>query len=102
DDLTRLGHQPFHVPLGIRLDEKNRQKSPCIRCSTCDGHPCLIGAKADAQTLCVDPALHYPKFTLVTNAFVSRLETSGSGREVTTVHVERNGWNEQYSADFVV
>src|SRR5262249_2245265 len=46
DSLARLGYQPFHVPLGIRLDETNRHKSPCIRCSTCDGHPCLINAKS--------------------------------------------------------
>jgi choline dehydrogenase-like flavoprotein len=102
DDLARLGHKPFHVPLGIRLDEKNRRTSPCIRCATCDGHPCLIGAKSDSQVLCVDPALKYPNVTLLTNAYVSRLRTDYSGREVTTVHVERDGWNEAYSADYVV
>jgi choline dehydrogenase-like flavoprotein len=102
DDLSRLGHKPFHVPLGIRLDEKNRRTSPCIRCATCDGHPCLIGAKSDAQVLCVDPALKYPNVTLMTNAYVSRLETDCSGREVTTVHVERDGWNEAYCADYLV
>jgi choline dehydrogenase-like flavoprotein len=102
DCLANLGHKPFHVPLGIRLDEKDRHKSPCIRCGTCDGFPCLIGAKADAQTLCVDPALEYPNFTLLTNAMVSRLETGSSGREVTTVHVDREGAKEEYSADFVV
>jgi choline dehydrogenase-like flavoprotein len=102
DDLARLGHQPFHVPLGIRLDEKNRHKSQCIRCATCDGHPCLVNAKSDAQTICVDPALEHENVTLITNAFVSRLETSPSGREVTKVLVERNGVKETYSADFVV
>ena len=71
------------------LDEKNPRKSNCIRCSTCDGLPCLINAKADAQTCCVDPALEYPNVTLMTDAYVSRLETSPSGREVTRVHVER-------------
>jgi choline dehydrogenase-like flavoprotein len=39
---------------------------------------------------------------MVTNAYVSRLETSPSGREVTTVHVERNGERESYSAGIVV
>src|SRR5205814_4160315 len=52
--------------------------------------------------ICVDPALEHPNVTLVTNAFVSRLETSPSGREVTTVHVERNGVPETYSANVVV
>lgn len=102
DDLERLGHKPFHVPLGVRLDEANRHTSPCIRCGTCDGFPCLIGAKSDAQTLSVDPALQYPNVTLLTNAYVSRLETDPSGRSVQTVHVERAGGHETYSADIVV
>ena len=57
DDLTRLGLQPFHVPLGVMLDEQDPSKSRCIRCDTCDGHPCLVSAKSDAQVLCVDPTL---------------------------------------------
>jgi choline dehydrogenase-like flavoprotein len=102
DDFTRLGLSPFHVPLGIRLDEKNPNNSPCIRCDTCDGFPCLVHAKSDSQVLCIDPALKNPNVTLLTNAYVSRLETSASGREVTTVHVRRNGADERYSADVVV
>jgi choline dehydrogenase-like flavoprotein len=102
DDLARLGHRPFHVPLGIRLDESNRHKSACIRCATCDGHPCLINAKADAQTICVDPALEYENVTLLTNAYVERLETTASGRDVSHVCVVRDGKHETYSADVVV
>ena len=102
DDLRRLGATPFHVPLGILLDEKNRRKSKCIRCLTCDGHPCLVNAKSDAQVLCVDPALEHPNVSLLTNAYVSRLETSPSGREVRKVVVQRDGATEEYSADVVV
>jgi choline dehydrogenase-like flavoprotein len=102
DDFTRLGLKPFHVPLGIMLDEKEAHKSKCIRCSTCDGFPCLVKAKSDAHVVCVEPALEYPNVTLLTNSFVSRLETSPSGREVKTVHVERNGEKETYSADIIV
>jgi len=40
--------------------------------------------------------------SLVTGALVTRLETSASGREVTMVHVERNGEQETYSGDIVV
>lgn len=102
DDFARLGLKPFHVPLGIQLDEKNRQASKCIRCETCDGFPCLVYAKSDAQVLCVDPALEYPNVTLLTNAFVERLETSTTGREVTKVVVKRKGATEGYSANIVV
>jgi choline dehydrogenase-like flavoprotein len=102
DDFARLGCTPFHVPLGIMLDERNKAQSRCIRCATCDGHPCLVYAKSDAQVVCVDPALGRSNVTLLTNAYVSRLETSASGREVTRVLVDRNGERESYSADLVV
>jgi len=102
DDFARLGCKPFPVPLGIMLDEKNRRTSACIRCSTCDGHPCLIDAKSDAQVVCVDPALAHENVTLVTNAKVTRLHTDAAGRRVTRVSVERNGGTEEYSADVVV
>ena len=102
DDMTRLGHRPYPMPVGIMRDEKNPQSSKCIRCNTCDGYPCLMYAKADAQVVCVDPALQHPNVSLITGAYVARLETSPSGREVTTVHVERNGAQETYSANFVV
>lgn len=102
DDFARLGLRPFHTPLGVMLDEQNPHKSRCIRCETCDGHPCLVYAKSDAQVLCVDPALEYPNVTLLTHAHVSRLETSPSGREVTKVIVQRNGATAAYSANLVV
>jgi choline dehydrogenase-like flavoprotein len=102
DDLARLGLRPFHVPLGIMLDERNPRQSPCIRCDTCDGHPCLVSAKSDAQVVCVDPTLaRYPNATLLTGARVTRLGTSPSGRQVTEVIVERDGATETYTADIV-
>ncbi|OGL14917.1 MAG: dehydrogenase [Candidatus Rokubacteria bacterium RIFCSPLOWO2_12_FULL_71_22] len=102
DDWARLGHRPFHVPLGVMLDERSPRTSRCIRCETCDGHPCLVGAKADAQVVCVDPALAHPNVTLRTGARVTRLETSASGREVTRLVVERGAAAETYAADVVV
>ena len=102
DDFARLGLKPFHVPLGVMLNEQNPRVSRCIRCETCDGHPCLVYAKADAQVLCVDPALAHPNVTLLTGAFVSRLETGPSGHDVRRVIVERAGATEVYSGDIVV
>jgi len=100
DDFARLGCKPFHVPLGIMLKEGD-PRSRCIRCNTCDGYPCLVNAKSDAHICAVEPALEYPNLTLLTDAFVSRLETSASGREVTAVRVRRNGTEEKYTADIV-
>jgi choline dehydrogenase-like flavoprotein len=102
DDLKALGLNPFHVPLGIMLDEKNPRTSRCIRCNTCDGHPCLVYAKSDAQVVCVDPALQRSNVTLVTGAYVERLETSATGREVSKVTVQRNGDREEFQGSVVV
>ncbi|MGH2397085.1 MAG: GMC oxidoreductase, partial [bacterium] len=102
DDFARLGLRPFHTPLGVMLNEQDRHLSRCIRCETCDGYPCLVGAKSDAQVCAVDPALQHPNVTLRTDAFVERLETGPSGREVSKVVVRRNGSREEYSADVVV
>ena len=102
DDFERLGLKPFHVPLGIMLDEQNRHASACIRCNTCDGFPCLLNAKSDAQTCCVDVALTYPNVSLLTKTRALRLETNGSGREVTKVIVDHNGVVEELSANIVV
>ncbi len=102
DDWAGLGLRPFHVPLGVMLDEQDPRASRCIRCETCDGHPCLVSAKSDAQVVCVDPALRYPNVTLLTGAYVSRLDTDASGREVQRIVVKRGDAAETYSADVVV
>src|ERR687891_2422782 len=102
DDLVSTGHQPFHLPVGVNLDEQNPEKSACIRCTRLDGFPCLVDAKADSHVLCIRPALRHPNVTLLTNAHVERLETDANGRVVTGVVVDRNGERETYSADVVV
>ncbi len=102
EGLQRQDHRPFPMPVGIMLNEQNPRASRCIRCNTCDGFPCLVQAKADAHVICVDPALMHDNVEILTNAYVSRLETSASGREVTQVVVERNGVQESYSANIVV
>jgi choline dehydrogenase-like flavoprotein len=102
DDLAGLGLRPFHVPLGIMLDENDRRTSRCVRCDTCDGHPCLVGAKSDAQVCAVDPALRHPNVTLVTNAYVEKLVTAPSGREVTEVHVVQGAERTVYRGALVV
>lgn len=100
EDFAAAGCKPFHVPLGIQLKEDDR-KSACVRCATCDGFPCLLDAKSDAQTCAVEPALDYENVTLLTDALVTRLETDASGRRISAVRVNRNGAEELYSADIV-
>ena len=106
DRLTQEGLRPFHLPLGILLDEKDGKPTPtsvCIRCDAFDGFPCLLNGKADAQVVCIDPALQqYPDLTLLTNAYVFKLKTDQSGKTVSGVEVTRDGQQERYTADIVV
>jgi choline dehydrogenase-like flavoprotein len=91
DDLAAEGLHPFPLPVGVRLLEKNLtplHESKCVRCSTCDGFPCLVDAKSDAQKMSVEPALAYPNVSLRTNAKAVRLRTNDSGSEVTGVDIE--------------
>jgi len=101
-DFLKLGLHPFPLPMGVMLDESDPEASRCIRCSTCDGFPCLVDAKADAHTICVRAALAYPNVSLEPGAFVSRLETNASGRSVTSVVVNRNGAEERFEGNVVV
>jgi choline dehydrogenase-like flavoprotein len=110
--------------MGIMLDEGNDGKatppslqgpqtwgtsgwhthtSRCIRCNTCDGFPCLVNAKSDAEVICIEPTIkQYPNVTLQTNSYVKKLETSASGREISKVIVERGKDEQEYSAGIVV
>jgi choline dehydrogenase-like flavoprotein len=102
DDLVAEGHRPFHLPVGIDLDESDPEAGRCVRCDRFDGFPCLTDGKADAHVRCIRPALEHPNVTLRTHARVLRLETDRAGHSVTEVVVERRGAEERYSANVVV
>jgi choline dehydrogenase-like flavoprotein len=102
EQLEAAGLHPFHAPCGVRLDEANRPYSLCVRCSTCDGFPCLVHAKSDAEVLGVRPALEHANVTLLTNAEVVKLDTDSAGTSVSEVVVARNGDTERYTAPIVV
>ena len=96
--LRRQGVNPYQIPMGIDLREGGR----CIRCKTCDGFPCKVLAKADADGCAVRPALENPNIQLWTNTTARRLITDQSGKRVTTVELERNGATLQVEADLFV
>jgi choline dehydrogenase-like flavoprotein len=102
DDLAAAGHHPFHAPCGVMLNEADMAYSNCVRCPTCDGFPCLVHAKSDAEVLAVRPALEHPNVTLLRNARAMALHTNPTGTAVTEVAVEREGTTETFSADIVV
>ena len=107
NDLVKLGLHPSHLPIGVMLDQDDHgdatHGSACIRCNRVDGFPCLVNGKADAQTVCVDPALANPNLTLMTDARVRSLETDDAGRQVTAVVTElADGSTVRFSGDVVV
>jgi choline dehydrogenase-like flavoprotein len=102
DDLQASGHHPFHAPCGVLLNEQNMPYSTCARCPDCDGFPCLLHAKADAEVIAVRPAIEHANVTLLRGARAVRLNTNDAGTAVTEVLVERDGETEHYGADVVV
>jgi choline dehydrogenase-like flavoprotein len=100
--IAKQGLHPFHLPLGLKLNEVDRTLSTCIRCDTCDGFPCLVHGKADAEVEGIAPALKFPNVTLKTEAKVLRLQTSKSGREITGVETEIGGETYLFRGDIVV
>lgn len=104
DLATRAGVNAWSLPLALLLDESRPDASACIRCDSCDGFPCLVKGKADAQVICVEPALRYGNVTLRTGARVTRLVTAPSGHAVTEVRVAHDDGDGEdvYRADVVV
>ena len=51
DDLAAAGYRPFHAPCGVMLDESNMPFSTLRPLRHCDGFPCLVHAKSDAEVL---------------------------------------------------
>ncbi len=102
-DLEMKGLHPFHLPLALKLDEKDRLSSLCIRCDTCDGFPCLLNGKADSDVNCIRPSTKSNEnVTLLTEAKVLLLHTDESGREVRKVEVQWRGEQVFFSGDIVV
>lgn len=102
DQLAGRGLHPLHLTLAIDRNEEQPHQSPCIRCDTCDPFPCMVEAKCDAQTACVDPALAYENVTLMTNTQVTRLLTTADGTRIDRVEILTDAGIDTLSADVVV
>jgi choline dehydrogenase-like flavoprotein len=83
--LEAQGLHPYFIPMGIDLKPGGR----CIRCKTCDGFPCRVLAKSEADVSCVRPALASGNVDLMTRTLARRLISNAD--KVTEVEVERDG-----------
>ena len=108
DGLEQMGLHPFHLPIDVNLiqvdaDEATHE-SAGVRCNRVDGCPCLVQAKADAESVAIRPALiSHPNLRLLTNTTVTRLLTDAAGHTVTG-GVTRSSGGEQttFSSEIVV
>ncbi len=96
--LRSQGLSPSSLPIGIDL----RQGGSCIRCHTCDGYPCKLGAKSDTETCCVRPALESENVEMITRAFVRRLIANGNSSKIEAVEYEKDGEITRVRADTIV
>lgn len=87
DRLRGQGLHPFYLPMTVDL----RDGGACIRCKTCDGFPCKVHAKGDAEVCLVRPALEQDNVEIWTQTRARRILTDATGKKVTGVEVERQG-----------
>jgi len=87
DSFEQQGLRPFPLPLGIDL----REGGTCIRCKTCDGFPCQVLAKSDAEVCVTTPALESPNVSMMTGARAIALRTDPTGRRITGLDVDVDG-----------
>jgi choline dehydrogenase-like flavoprotein len=95
-----LEHEPYIADLAQRLRAQGvtasanamgvdlRPGGTCVRCGTCDGFPCPLGAKSDAETCAIEPALATGNARLETDIRVRRIATDAIGRCVSHVLAE--------------
>jgi choline dehydrogenase-like flavoprotein len=87
DSMAEQGLHPFRMAAGVDYGPNGA----CIRTRTCDGFPCQLGAKNDAETRGIRPALRSPTVRLLTRTLVERLSTSPDGQRVTEAVAVRDG-----------
>jgi choline dehydrogenase-like flavoprotein len=87
--LREMGHHPFPLPLAVHRLDDDPERSPCVRCPSCDGFPCMLHAKGDAEVCGVRPALSSGNVRLLTRHRVLRLRCSADGKRVEEVETDR-------------
>jgi choline dehydrogenase-like flavoprotein len=96
--LRQQGLHPFQPPIAVAYGDGGG----CIRCQTCDGFPCRIDAKGDAEVSCLRPALRAPNVVLQTGTKAIRVITNLAGGKAIGVEVDRDGQRSIVAAGTVV
>ena len=87
ESFRQQGLHPFSMPAAVDL----RPGGTCVRCRTCDGYPCMVDAKADADVRVVRPLAASGEIRLLTSTVISMLATSADGKAVVEARGSRHG-----------
>jgi choline dehydrogenase-like flavoprotein len=96
--LRTKGLRPFSLPIAIDRHEGGT----CVRCATCDGFACKLGAKNDAEVRLVGPALATGLVDLVLETRALRFLTDTSGRRVIGIEVDQGGAGRTIRGDLFI
>ncbi len=99
--LNQLGLKPFPLPMGVRLPQDYTQTEAPVMLENFDGFPDLTDSKADGQVMALRPALMNKNVTLLTRAYVEKLDTDATGKKITKVIANVKGEKIVFSADLV-
>ena len=104
DRLRAQGVHPASNAMGVdRVEPGADGAGACVRCRTCDGFPCRFGAKSDAETCALDPALATGHVRLETGVRVRRVVLDAAGARVDYLVAETaDGFVEVRGGRFVV
>jgi choline dehydrogenase-like flavoprotein len=83
--LVEQGVHPYTLPLGIDL----HAGGSCLRCRTCDGFPCRVRAKNDAEVRALTPVVESGAVQLYVGTRITRLVTDAGGDRVVAAEAFR-------------
>jgi len=100
--MEQLGLKPFPLPMGVRLPQDYTETEAPVMLENFDGFPDPTDSKADGQVMALRPALKNKNVTLLTHAYVEKLDTDASGMRVSKVHADVKGEKMIFDADIVI
>jgi choline dehydrogenase-like flavoprotein len=102
ENIEQIGLQPFPLPMGIKLPQDFTQTESAVMLENFDGFPDPTDSKADGHTMALRPALKNKNVTLITHAYVEKLDTDASGKRVNKVHATIHGEKIIFDSDIVI
>ena len=100
--MMQIGLKPFPLPMGIRLPQDYTETESPVMLENFDGFPDPTDSKADGHVMALRPALKNKNITLLTHAYVEKLETDKSGKQISKVHADVKGEKIIFDADMVI